>query len=419
MENCGKICAEVKLRNNNSIVRIPVTDDSKPSIPEPVKERWQKIIDITARHMNVPAALIMEIHESDISVFISSHTSNNPYMAGATEELQGGLYCETVLGRDTPLYIADAMNSSCWRDNPDIKFGMKSYLGYPVKWPDGEFYGTICVLDTIENPCMESFHELMILMREVIERDLEQIQFQWERDDSGYSTLLEKIEKLRIEKAALVKSDNCIKDVIDGIYGSVIEGLSIISTKTESMISGNNDNIPPGGLKDLKARIDNLSSVIELIYKSSNSSGIEISSFVREMTENLKKRYPEECSNVCFGIDIPESIVFEGEVGFACISVIFEAVLNSIRHAFDNKINGEIYIFIRENRPGEYILHISDNGKGMGPEEKVEEAGMGIIKRLIELINGVVYIKCDRGTSYFIDFKTTADSCPAGRFRGE
>jgi GAF domain-containing protein len=43
--------------------------------------------------------------------------------------------------------VSDASADPDWKDNPDMKLGMKAYLGYPVEWPDGEIFGTICVLD--------------------------------------------------------------------------------------------------------------------------------------------------------------------------------------------------------------------------------------------------------------------------------
>ena len=50
-----------------------------------------------------------------------------------------------------PLVVLDALADDNWKSNPDIKVGMISYLGFPVTWPDGEIFGTICVLDNKRN----------------------------------------------------------------------------------------------------------------------------------------------------------------------------------------------------------------------------------------------------------------------------
>ena len=44
-----------------------------------------------------------------------------------------------------PLSIPDALADEEWLSNPDIELGMISYLGFPIAWPNGEIFGTICV----------------------------------------------------------------------------------------------------------------------------------------------------------------------------------------------------------------------------------------------------------------------------------
>ncbi len=41
-------------------------------VPSEFQETWQKILDILAEIMNVPAALIMKVHPRQIEVFVKS-----------------------------------------------------------------------------------------------------------------------------------------------------------------------------------------------------------------------------------------------------------------------------------------------------------------------------------------------------------
>lgn len=113
-----------------------------------MQQRWQHVVDTLAAVFEVPAALIMRIHAKEIEVFASSLTDGNPYTLGTKEMLHGGLYCESVVKNNTMLYIEDATTEESWKSSPDIHLGMTSYLGIPVHWPDGEPFGTICVLDS-------------------------------------------------------------------------------------------------------------------------------------------------------------------------------------------------------------------------------------------------------------------------------
>ncbi len=142
-------------------------------IPEEIQKKWQNIINIMAKIINVPAGLIMRIIDSDISVFLSSLTKNNPYRPGAKEQLENsGLYCETVIKTRKMLIVPNALSDENWKNNPDIKLNMISYLGFPITLPNKVPFGTICILDNKENSYSELYIDLIRNFREIIEKDL-------------------------------------------------------------------------------------------------------------------------------------------------------------------------------------------------------------------------------------------------------
>ena len=54
----------------------------KPDIPVEFTVKWQRIVDLMARTMGVPAGLIMRVDSPQIEVFVSSATGGNPYEQG-------------------------------------------------------------------------------------------------------------------------------------------------------------------------------------------------------------------------------------------------------------------------------------------------------------------------------------------------
>src|SRR4029077_20472605 len=68
--------------------------------------------------------------------------------------------------------VPDALLEEQWKSNPDIKLGMISYLGFPIAWPDGHIFGTICVLDNKRNEYSEPYRKLLHQFREVLQADL-------------------------------------------------------------------------------------------------------------------------------------------------------------------------------------------------------------------------------------------------------
>lgn len=137
-------------------------------------KKWQKIVDIMAEVIGIPAGLIMRLVKSDIEVFVSSRSDGNPYHPGDRENFLGsGLYCETVINNNDKLLIPNALIDERWKNNPDIKLNMISYLGFPILLPDGKPFGTICVLDNKENAYSETFENLILNFREIIQSHLE------------------------------------------------------------------------------------------------------------------------------------------------------------------------------------------------------------------------------------------------------
>ncbi|WP_230853603.1 diguanylate cyclase domain-containing protein, partial [Vibrio harveyi] len=141
-------------------------------IPDSMRRSWQNIVNLLARIADVPTTLIMRVHPEHIEVNTSSETKNNPYKVGDKEALGHGLYCEHVIQHKRELMVSNALKDQEWKDNPDIKLGMISYCGLPLYWPNGETFGTICMLDTKENQYSDTYRELLSSFKESIEAQL-------------------------------------------------------------------------------------------------------------------------------------------------------------------------------------------------------------------------------------------------------
>jgi PAS domain S-box-containing protein len=74
------------------------------------------------------------------------------------------------------LLVPNALVDPAWNANPDIKLGMISYMGFPVAWPNGDIFGTICVLDARRNEFSELYRKLLLQCREVLQADLKSLQ---------------------------------------------------------------------------------------------------------------------------------------------------------------------------------------------------------------------------------------------------
>jgi signal transduction histidine kinase len=184
-------------------------DNPEPAIPESILEEWQKIVNLMAEMLDVPAGLIMRILGDNIYVFVSSSTEGNPYHPGESEHFLGsGLYCETVVTNNRELLVPNALFDEAWRNNPDVRLNMISYLGYPIRWPNGRPFGTICVLDCKTNSYSEKYKRLVTQFRDVVEIHLEIIYSESKRREELQRLVEERTASLQVAVAQQIEANN-------------------------------------------------------------------------------------------------------------------------------------------------------------------------------------------------------------------
>ena len=205
--------SNVKVCSKEQPTIVTITSDEKPNISDLMVEKWQDIIDLLALTVNVPSALIMRLEEKHIYVFLASNTKDNPYCKGEKAELLSGLYCESVAGNKSCLLVSNALKDPLWKENPDIKLNMISYLGLPILWPDGEVFGTICILDNKENHYNNQYIKLMELFKDSIEKDLK-LTLEEER-------LKNELENRKIGEQKLRESETRYRELFNNMRSAV------------------------------------------------------------------------------------------------------------------------------------------------------------------------------------------------------
>ncbi len=137
-------------------------------IPKEVVDKWQDLVEIAAKIIDVPAALIAKAEPPYMKILCSNKSVDNPYEIGAREFLADH-YSGVVLTSRSKLLVTDAHKSGGWERNSALKLGFISYLGFPIYWPGGELFGTFCVLDTKVNEYGAISEKLMLQFNELIQ----------------------------------------------------------------------------------------------------------------------------------------------------------------------------------------------------------------------------------------------------------
>lgn len=151
---------------------------ARPEVPDEVVAGWQYIVNEVTARLGVPVGLIMRVVGLELEVLVASDDGRNPHAVGERAVLAGsGMYCERVLKTGALLCVPNALAEvGAWAGNPCLEgHGLSSYLGYPIRWPDGVLFGTFCVLERGERDYSRRDREVLALMRDLIEGSLSKL----------------------------------------------------------------------------------------------------------------------------------------------------------------------------------------------------------------------------------------------------
>jgi GAF domain-containing protein len=80
------------------------------------------------------------------------------------------LYCERVVDTGETLFVRDSRADATFAGNEDeTAFGLSNYLGLPVRNPNGNVVGTVCVLDNHTREYDEAAHHELDTLRRSVE----------------------------------------------------------------------------------------------------------------------------------------------------------------------------------------------------------------------------------------------------------
>jgi two-component sensor histidine kinase len=154
---------------------------------------------------------------------------------------------------------------------------------------------------------------------------------------------------------------------------------------------------------ECRNRLDSISTVHELIYKSKNYTHIDFKDYLNQIINHITGSY-KSFEYIKIVKDIEEvQVNISSAIPLALI--VNELITNSYKHAFISKKEGEIVIKLTE-KDGQVFLTISDNGQGFDKNTIPKTSmGMDILNGLITQIDGTCDLTSnEKGTLYKISF---------------
>lgn len=167
-------------------------------IPSSIVEVWQQVVNSISDLLSIPSVMINRLEPPELEIFRSNVDPGNPFPSGARIDL-AGVYCEAVARKRHKMQVEDAREDPEWADSPTAKAGILSYMGFPLMWPDGDVFGTLCAVDMKENRWGRRYEDLMEMFKNVIEMHLQLVStsYDLERKNRQLEQTLSEVKTLR------------------------------------------------------------------------------------------------------------------------------------------------------------------------------------------------------------------------------
>ncbi|MGB3638081.1 MAG: histidine kinase dimerization/phosphoacceptor domain -containing protein [Rivularia sp. (in: cyanobacteria)] len=206
-------------------------------------------------------------------------------------------------------------------------------------------------------------------------------------------------------KSSLKEKEVLLKE----IHHRVKNNLQIISSLLRLQSGYIKDKQALEIFKDSQNRVRAMALIHENLYQTNNLAKIDFSEYIRKLTNNLTRCY--NITNIKINTNI-EKTFLKIDTAIPCGLIINELISNSIKHAFKNSHEGEIYVEFISLQTDKYSLSVGDNG--MGATENIsslkkQSLGLELVWNLVEQLEGTIVYSFKLGTSFRITFAENND----------
>lgn len=204
-------------------------------------------------------------------------------------------------------------------------------------------------------------------------------------------TLVDEKDRLLDQKMVLAQElQHRVRNNLQLVYGMLSQQLG-----------DTDDEAGQRGIKAIARRVTTLAQVYDHLLGSEMTRTTDFGGYVKSLCVSLAEIHgpPPGVTLTCES----DAVVLDLDAVTALGIVVAELVTNSYDHAFPSG-TGSITVSVRHT-PGESslaTLSVFDNGTGFVAETNSKRHGIGLVRRLIEQIQGTVTVDAEHGTSWTI-----------------
>lgn len=206
----------------------------------------------------------------------------------------------------------------------------------------------------------------------------------------------EQIERSLAEKEVLLRE----------IHHRVKNNLQIISSLLDKQARKSSDQAVRKLVREGQERIQSMALIHQNLYESEQLSGIDIKSYLQELSENIQRSQAMGIDKVELELDVAEEKL-DIDTAIPVGLILNELLTNCYKYAFNEQERGRICIRFSKTQDA-CFLEVRDDGIGYLPSEnpsKERTLGLSLVNGLVRQLRGTIeWLVVERGTAIAIKF---------------
>lgn len=200
-----------------------------------------------------------------------------------------------------------------------------------------------------------------------------------------------------------LKKENQEKELLlKEVHHRVKNNLQIVHSMLNMQSRKVDNEIALKVISESKSRVMAMAIIHKILYESEDLSTIDVHKYILSLSENIKRIYKSENQDISLIIDV-NNVFLNIEKAIPIGLILNELLSNSYKHAFKNRIKGEIKIIITQDKNNCNFIYTDDGvGVNNSNKESSKTLGMHLVHRLANQLQTKASLKY--GTGYYLSF---------------
>ncbi len=190
------------------------------------------------------------------------------------------------------------------------------------------------------------------------------------------------------------------------IHHRVKNNLAIISGLLELQQGSLREESAIMAMAEAKTRIQSIAMIHEKIYQNESLADINFRSYIEELSSIIESSYSSPEKKISLHIDA-ENISITLDQSIPCALIINELICNAYEHAFKEKDEGNIWVWLSE-RDNKIKLSVQDDGLGL-PDDWEEQRSGSLGLELVQTLALQLEGSCTVNNEYYTKFNIIFD----------